>query len=113
MSISPLPRTSASTMEPRRMRFHRERAGLPMTILLTLRARADELACLRARADADEDALGHRPGLGDGVVAHVGLHLRVYAIGGTPQGELTQGDEIALAEEVVDRLPRLLGHVDL
>jgi hypothetical protein len=34
------------------------------------------------------------------VVLHVALHLRVDAVGGAAQGQLTQGDQIALAEKL-------------
>src|SRR5438132_53597 len=40
MSMSPLPWTSASTIEPRRSRFQSWRVGLPTMILVTLRSRA-------------------------------------------------------------------------
>ena len=76
-------------------------------------ARAHELGGERARAHADEDALAHGPGPRDGVVAHVGLHLRVHALGGAPEGELAQGHQVALAEEVLDGRLRLLGEIDL
>ena len=76
-------------------------------------AGADEQAGLGTGADAHEHALGHRPGLGDGVIAHVGLHLRVHAVGRPPQGQLPERDQVALAEEVLDRLLGLLREVDL
>ena len=47
------------------------------------------------------------------MIAHVGLHLRVHPLGGPSERQLAQRDQIALAEEVVDRLPGLLGDVDL
>ena len=74
---------------------------------------AHELSGRRTRADADEDTLGHRPRLGDGVVAHVGLHLRVHALRGAPKGELSQRDQIALAEKAPHGFSRLLGEIDL
>ncbi len=43
----------------------------------------------------------------------VALHLRVDPLGGPAQRQLAQGDQVALAEEAVDRPRRLLGHVDL
>ena len=48
-----------------------------------------------------------------GLGAPVLLHLVVDAIGGATQGQLAQGDQIALAEEVLHRAFSLLRHVDL
>ena len=61
----------------------------------------------------DEQALPYRPRLPDGVVAHVVAHLRVHVLRGHPECELPQRDQVALAEEVVDRLAGLLRDVDL
>ena len=72
-----------------------------------------ELRRERARADAHQEAFRHRPRLLDGVIAHVGLHLRVHPLGGPPERQLAQRDQIALAEEVVDRFLGLLRDVDL
>ncbi len=59
-----------------------------------------------ARADADEDALGHRPDSRHGVVAPIDLHLGVDACRGRPQRELPERDQVALAEEAAHRLAR-------
>ena len=47
------------------------------------------------------------------MVAHVGLHLRVHPLGGAPERELPERDQVALPEEVPDRLLGLLRQVDL
>ena len=46
-------------------------------------------------------------------VGAVLAHLPVDALGGAPQRELAQRDQVALAEEVLQRARRRLGHVDL
>ena len=67
----------------------------------------------RARPDADQQPLAHRPRLVDRVVAHVVAHLRVHVLRGHPQGQLAQRDQVALAEEVLAGLARLVRDVDL
>ena len=47
------------------------------------------------------------------MLVHVHAHLRVHALGGAAQRELAQSDQVALAEEVLDGLLSLLGHVHL
>jgi hypothetical protein len=47
------------------------------------------------------------------VLLAVDAHLGVHALGGAAQGQLTQGDEVALAEEVGQRLLRLAREIDL
>ena len=74
---------------------------------------AHEAIGKRVMADADQDALVGRPGLGDGVVAPVALHLRVDAVGGAAQRQLAQRDQVALAKEALDRPFGLLRDVDL
>ena len=62
---------------------------------------------------ADQDALRHRPGRLDLVVAPVVLHVGVHVLGGAAQGQLAQGQEVAAAEEAAHRLGRPLRQVDL
>ncbi len=65
------------------------------------------------RADAQENGLArlpHRRGL---QVAAVLQHLVVDAVRRAPQGQFAQGDEVALAKEVLDGALGLLGQVDL
>ena len=58
----------------------------------------------RARADADEDALAASATVArDAVLAAIGLHVGVDALGGAPQRELAQGEQVAALEEVLDR----------
>ena len=52
------------------------------------------------------------PNLADRPVAAVGTHLFVHAVGGLPQGEFTQGDQVSLAEKIADRPLGLFRHVD-
>ena len=47
------------------------------------------------------------------MLAHVHAHLRVDALGGATQGELAQGNEVALAEKVTESLLGELRNVDL
>jgi hypothetical protein len=74
---------------------------------------ADEAQRVRARAHADEHTLPRGPDGLDPLVAAVDAHLRVDAVRRLPEGELAQRDEIALPEEVAERLLGLLGDVDL
>jgi hypothetical protein len=78
----------------------------------TLR-RADEPGRERARVHAHQQTLGDGPDLLDRVLAPVDAHLRVHAVGGTAKGELAERDQVALPEEILDRLLRLVRHVDL
>ena len=75
--------------------------------------RADEPGRERARVHAHQQALGDGPDLLDRVLAPVDAHLRVHAVGGPAKGELTERDQVALPEEILDRLLRLVRHVDL
>ncbi len=47
------------------------------------------------------------------LLGHVPAHLGVHPLGGAPEGELAQRDQIALAEESVDGAAGLFGDVDL
>jgi hypothetical protein len=47
------------------------------------------------------------------VVAHVAPHLGVDAIGGLPEGQRAQRDQVALAEEVLDGVRGQVRDVDL
>ncbi len=68
---------------------------------------------MRARPDARADPLRDRPGRTDGVVAHVGAHLHVHAVGGAAQGQLAEGDEIPFAEKTPGRFGGLVRQIDL
>ena len=65
------------------------------------------------RADADQDALGHGPHAGDGMVAAVHLHLGVHPRRGGPERQLPERDQVAFPEEAPDGFTGLLGKVDL
>ncbi len=67
----------------------------------------------RARADADQDLLGDRPGALAALGLAVDLHLRVDAVGRRAQRQLAQRDQVRLLEEVGQRPVGLLRDVDL
>ncbi len=94
-------------------RLHVDRVPLRLQAAGHPPRRPDEPRRHGARPDADDDPLGDGPRLLDPVGAHVAAHLIVDALGGAPQGELAQGDQVALAEEVARRALDLLGEVDL
>ena len=75
--------------------------------------RADQLARNRGLVDTDEEPILGRPRPGNGVCAHVCRHLGVDALGGDAHGELAQGREIALAEEMLNGAGDLIADVDL
>ena len=54
-----------------------------------------------------------RPRTDHGMVAAVHLHLLVDPLRRPTQGQFPQGNQISLAEEILERLLRLLRHVDL
>ncbi len=61
---------------------------------------------------ADHDRFGGRPRSDHGMVAAIHLHLLVDPLGGSPESHFAQCDQIPLAEEILERLLRLLRHVD-
>ncbi len=64
--------------------------------------------------DADQHPLARGPGLaGDALAGHVAAHVGVHVVGGAAQGQFAQGQQVALAEEALDGVLGLLGHVDL
>ena len=77
------------------------------------RARTDGALRVRSGADADHDPLGDRPRRLDALVGPVLAHLPVDALRGAAQRHLAERDQVALAEEVLQRARRRLGHVDL
>ena len=64
----------------------------------------------RAGADADQQPFHCRPQFAHAIFAAEILHLRIDALGGSAQGQLAQGDQVSLAEEIA-RGP--LGHLAL
>ncbi len=75
--------------------------------------RPHKLGGERTGTDADEEPLGGPPDAGDRLLFTVTAHLQVDAVGGRAQRQLAQRDEVALAEKIIGREPRLLGKVDL
>ncbi len=74
---------------------------------------SDQLFRPLVRADAQENGLARLPHRGRLQVAAVLQHLVVDAVRGAPQRQFAQGDEVALAKEVLDGSLGLLGQVDL
>ncbi len=68
---------------------------------------------LLVRADAHQQALAGGPDRADRRALAVRAHRRVDPVRRGAQRQLAQRDQVALAEEVLDRAPRLLRHVDL
>ena len=77
------------------------------------RGRAHHLLVHVARADTGEQRIAGLPDLCLGGGAPEGAHLIVHPVGGLTQRQLAQRDEIALAEEVLDRALGLLRQIDL
>ena len=57
-------------------------------------------------ADKGKHAIAGRPGAGHRVGAHIGLHVLIDPLGGTPQADFAQSGQIALAEEILQRARR-------
>ena len=74
---------------------------------------AHQLFAARLGADADQQRILRRPDRGHRLVAPVGHHVLVHPVSGTAQGQLAQGEQIALAEKILDRPFRLLRQVNL
>ena len=78
----------------------------------TCGAANDTFAAL-AGTDAGEDGLTGLPHGRDRLIPPVLQHLPVDAVGGAPQGQLAQCDQIALAKKVLDRPLGLVPQIDL
>jgi len=65
------------------------------------------------RADTDQNPFRGRPDLPDAPIAPVAFHLVVHPLGGAPQRQLPQSNQIALAKKVLPGLFRLFGQIDL
>ena len=89
--------------------------GHPVGLHPRRHPRADPHQALGVRAgpDAHHEPLGDGPRHLDRVVVTVLAHLPVDALGGAPQRELAQGDQVPLAEEIPQGAGGGLGHVDL
>ena len=68
---------------------------------------------VRRRANRRQKGFAGFPHRPDRLAAAVDLHFIVDPLGRPPQGQLTQGDQIALAEKMMDGAGRLLWQVDL
>jgi hypothetical protein len=78
-----------------------------------LRSAAHHVVGALVRADAAQQSTFGLPDLADRAVDAVGLHVVFDPVGGAPQGQLAQGHEVALAEEVLRRPFGLRRQVDL
>ena len=76
-------------------------------------AGAHQALALLVGADRDQQPLAGRPGGADALALAVFAHRGVDAVRGGAQRQLAQRDEVALAEEILDRVARLLGDVHL
>ena len=72
---------------------------------------ANEPQCGWIGTDAHRQAVARGPGVTDALAPHVPAHLGIDPVRGLPQGQLAQGNEIALAEEPFERPARLVGQV--
>ena len=66
-----------------------------------------------ARTDADQQGIAGMPDGGDGLVATILTHLAIDPIGGAPQRELAQGQQVAFAKKMTGSTLRLPWQVDL
>ena len=76
-------------------------------------AGAHQALALLVGADRDQQPLAGRPGGANALALAVFAHRGVDAVRGGAQRQLAQRDEVALAEEILDRVARLLGDVHL
>src|SRR5450759_3504443 len=67
----------------------------------------------RIRPDAHQQAFAGPPHVANGLIFAVVAHLRIDTLRGTPQRELAQRNQIALAKKVADRPFGLLRQVNL
>ena len=75
--------------------------------------RMDQTDRPRVVSHAYQDPLSGGPDLLDPLVLPVQLHLFIDPVGRPAQGKFPQGDEVALAEKVLDCRGRLFRHIDL
>ena len=76
-------------------------------------AAAHHLFAMRTGTDAGQQRLAVRPHRAHRRLAPVGQHFVVNAVGGAAQRQLAQGQQIALAEEVLGRALGLRRQIDL
>ncbi len=77
------------------------------------RGGAHQFLVTAAVADAEQDGVAGMPHLLLALTVAPGPHLIVHPVGGTAQGQLAQGDQIAFTEEVLDRPLGLPSDVNL
>ena len=99
------------TLQPRRLDVDGGPVGLHPRG--DARAGADRPLGVRARAHADDDPLRDRPRRLDALVGPVLAHLPVDAFRRAAERHLAQRDQVALAEEILQRACRRLRHVHL
>ncbi len=64
-------------------------------------------------AYTDQNTFPGGPDILDPLVLPVDLHLLVHAVGGAPEREFAESDQVALAKKVLDGRGGLFGHVHL
>jgi hypothetical protein len=74
--------------------------------------RADQSGAAGTRTHADQQALRRRPQGRYAVLAAIGLHVAVDALGHAPQRQLAQRQQVALAKEGVGGPPGVLRQID-
>ncbi len=72
-----------------------------------------QLLITPAVTDTEQDGVAGMPDLLQALVVAPGAHLGVNAVGGAPESQLAQGDQVALAEKVLDSALGLAAHIDL
>src|ERR1700682_5515442 len=74
---------------------------------------SDQVLSRRVRRDTHGNALAHRPVFPDVLRFHVGFEAAVNLFGDLAQSELAEGNEIAAAEEILERAFHLFGTINV
>ena len=76
-------------------------------------AATDETIFVLAATDADENAIGCRPGITNAGATHPAAHVGVDTIGRLAQCQLAKCEQISFAKKTIERARRLLWHIYL
>jgi hypothetical protein len=98
-------------LQLRRFDIHGDPVGLQCR--RKARGRAHETRRFRTGPDAHQQPLARLPDMLDRTVGAIFAHLRIDTIGGTPQRQLAQRDQVAFAKEVAHRALGLLRQIHL
>src|SRR5467141_33547 len=74
---------------------------------------SNQILSRRIRRDTHGNALPHRPVFPDVLRFHVGFQAAVNLFGDLPQSELAEGNEIAAAEEILERACHFFGTINV